>query len=264
MANQQSFLAIIPAKAKSLGLPGKNMRLLAGKPLIQHTIEAALSSGVFKNIVVVSDGKEILDVARGLNVLGVRTPDSIDSNGAGNIESVIEFALKVLEKNGYSGYDAFAMLNPTSPLRSAEDIKAAVRLFSEGSAISVVSVVQEVPIVMRRVRNAKRGYWHCPGLLSQKRTGRKPLLVQNGAIYITRLDFFREAHRLIGNRCYVYPMPAERSVDIDTFWDFVSAEAILKELDKASGSSAEFISGFAEAPKLEGEIGSVATSSAVS
>lgn len=240
------ILAIIPAKAKSLGLPGKNLRPLLGKPLIQYSIEAARKAGVFADITVVSDGQDILALASKLGVFGVRTPDALDSNGNTTIEQIISFALGVLEKNGHSGYDAFCLLNPTSPLRSADDIKRAVELFSNGSAISVVSVTKQVPIIMRRVRNAKRGYWHCPGLASQKRTGRKPLHVQNGAIYITRCDFFKDAKKLIGNRCYLYPMSEENSVDIDTFWDFVAAEAILKEMEKALGNSAEFISAVAQ------------------
>ena len=241
-----NILAIIPTRAKSQGLPGKSVKPLNGKPLVQHTIDQARRVGLFKTIVVVSDGDTEMELARKSGVFGIRKPEII-AGGDVPIEAVIEFVLKVLEKNGYTGYDAFCLLNPTSPLRGDSDIKEAVARFEKGSAISVVSVVKRWPIIMRRVRNAKRGYWHCPGLSSQNRQARKPSYVQNGAIYITRVDFFKDAKRLIGNRCYMHVMPDERSVDIDTIWDFLAAEAYLQELDKASGTAAEFIAGLSEA-----------------
>lgn len=243
-----NLLAIIPTRSKSEGLPGKSVRPLAGKPLVQHTIEQAKRVGLFKTVVVVSDGEAEAAIAKEQGVFFIRKPEAL-AGGEIVIERIIELVLDVLGKNGYSGYDAYCLLNPTSPLRSDDDVRACVKKFSEGSALSLVSVCKRYPIFVRRVRSGKRGYWHVPGLKTQNRQQRKPHYVQNGAVYLSKIEHFREAKKLLSNRCYVYVMPPERSLDIDTIWDFVAVEAVLKEQGKVDGGTTEFVpAGTLQAP----------------
>ncbi|MDI6906147.1 MAG: acylneuraminate cytidylyltransferase family protein [Thermoanaerobacterales bacterium] len=223
-----SLLGLIPARAGSKGLPGKNLRLLAGKPLIVHTIEAARESGVFDEILVSTDGEEIARVAEdaGANVPFLR-PAELATDAARGID-VLHHAMAWLDKDGRA-YDAVMLLQPTSPLRTADDIRGALDLFIERRAEAVVSVCE-----------VDHHPWWCNTLPADGcldgflrpdlPTNRQQLPVcyrLNGAIYLARWGFIRERDSWYGPRTYAYVMPRMRSVDIDDEVDLALAQVLM-------------------------------------
>jgi len=223
-----SVLGIVPARAGSKGIPNKNIKLLAGKPLIVYTVEAAQKSGVFDRLLVSTDGQEIARVARlaGADVPFLR-PAELASDTAGMM-AVICHTVEWLEERGVT-YDCVVLLQPTSPLRTAEDIVAALELFVEREADVVVSVCE-----------AEHHPWWCgtlaaDGALTGFLLPEVPVVRQglpryyrlNGALYLARWEFAKSGNNWFGPRSYAYVMPRQRSVDIDDPVDFILAEALL-------------------------------------
>lgn len=132
-------LAIIPARSGSKGLPDKNIRLLAGKPLMAYSIEAAGDSGLFDQIYVSTDSEEYKKIGEdyGASVPFLR-PESLATDTASSWDMVKQ-ALSVFDEMGET-YDEIALLQPTSPLRSPEDIRAAHALMEEKAAKAVIGV----------------------------------------------------------------------------------------------------------------------------
>jgi CMP-N,N'-diacetyllegionaminic acid synthase len=198
---------------------------MSGKPLIEWTLEAAINSKVFKQIVVSTDSKLELSRLTKYRILdiGVR-PNELSLDSTPTIE-VINYSLKATKTITKESYDAVVTLQPTSPLRSEEDIKKSVEIFnSNKNADSLVSVV-EIPHI------------HYPERLLTKYTGLTK--IENGskfstnryfspngaAIYITKIDLL--PNKLLGEKCLTYLMPKWRSIDIDTEEDFRIAEILL-------------------------------------
>jgi N-acylneuraminate cytidylyltransferase/CMP-N,N'-diacetyllegionaminic acid synthase len=231
MQNGKKILGIIPARAGSKGLPGKNIKMLVDKPLIAWTAEQALSSNYIDNIVVSTDSRDIAEVAKnyGCEVPFLR-PSELATDKS-NMMDVVLHAIDRLEKDD-SFFDAVMLLQPTAPLRTAQDIDNAIRLFSEKEAEAVVSVceVEHHP------------YWSntlpldgCMKdfLIPEARKNRQELPTfyrLNGSIYLARTDYFKLNRTFIGDNAYAYIMPPERSVDIDTELDFKLAELLIRQV----------------------------------
>ncbi|RJX18366.1 MAG: acylneuraminate cytidylyltransferase family protein [Desulforudis sp.] len=223
-----SLLGFIPARAGSKGVPGKNIRPLAGKPLIVYTIQTAKESSIFDCLVVSTDGEEIARIAReaGAEVPFLRPPE-LATDEARGIDA-LHHALKWFEERG-TKFDCVMCLQPTSPLRSAADIVAAVDLLLARNAEAIVSVCQ-----------AEHHPWWTnvlpedgcmkdflkPGIPTNRQE--LPAYYRlNGAIYLARWDFIRNRDSWLGPHTYAYIMPRERSVDIDEEIDFKIAEVLL-------------------------------------
>jgi len=231
------MIALIPARGGSKGLPRKNLLLMHGKPLIAHTIEAALKSTAIDRVIVSTDDEEIACVARqyGAEVPFMR-PSELASDAASS-QDVMLHALQVLQEHGVAIHD-FCLLQPTSPLRIATQIDAAAELFFDKRADSVLSVTQYDHPVQWAVSIADTGKIDARELvLETRRQDLIPYYRPNGAIYIFKADFFRLCGGVyLGEESYGYVMPPEHSLDIDTPLDFVIAEAIysyLRELNDA-------------------------------
>lgn len=223
-----SLLGIIPARSGSKGVPGKNLRLLAGKPLIVHTIQAARESGIFDRLVVSTDGKEIARVAKeaGAEIPFLRPPE-LATDGARGID-VLHYTLRWFEGQG-TKFDCVMYLQPTSPLRTAADIVAAVDLLLARDAEAVVSVceVDHHPWWSNVLPEdgCMRDFIK-PDIPANRQE--LPVYYRlNGAIYLARWDFIRSRDSWFGPRTYAYIMPRERSVDIDCEIDLRLAEIIL-------------------------------------
>jgi len=223
------MIGIITARGGSVRLPGKNVRKLDGRPLIHHTIRAARESNAIDRIVLSTDDPHIAEVAKeaGAEVPFMRPKEL--SHGNATSRDVLLHAVGVLEEAG-EGMDAFCLLQPTSPLRTAEDIDGAVALFMEKEADSVIGVTEfEHPLEwMLELNESHRIVDRNPlreRVLPEGHRYDRP----NGAVYIFRTAFFKRAETYIGENTYGYPMPPERSVDIDTRLDFLIAEAIIRE-----------------------------------
>lgn len=225
------IVAIIPARSGSKGLPDKNIKELAGKPLMAYSIEAAIRSGVFTEVMVSTDSERYAEIAKrwGASVPFLRSKET-SSDSASSWDSVKE----VLENYDAFGkeFDAFCLLQPTSPLRSAEDIRAAHMLFQKAST-AVISVCE--------VDHSPLWCNHLPGNLSldnfieradnkQRQASGKYYRV-NGAIYFVHVpELFKDAH-LYREGSFAYVMDKRQSIDIDDEFDFDIAECLLHNKD---------------------------------
>ncbi len=214
------ILAIIPARFGSKGLPGKNLRLLAGKPLIVHSIDVARACSSVSEVVVTSDAEEIGNVAISSGAVFVRRPGELAQDTT-PMEPVLQHCLLAREKDGPL-FDAILLLQPTSPLRTREDIGKAIELFSHGEVDTVLSAF---PFHGYRY-HVKEGIAQPQFQIRGNRQDRQEEFVENGAVYLARADLVREG-KLFGDRLALSVMPVSRSVDVDTQDDLKLAEAFL-------------------------------------
>lgn len=233
MSNKRPVvLGIVPARAGSKSIPRKNIAIVAGKPLIAHTIQAALDAKHIDRVIVSTDSQEIAEVARsfGAEVPFLRPPELAQDNTPG-IEPILH-AVRWLNDNDDYHPDYVMVLQPTSPLRTAEDIKAAVQLAQKHQADSVVSVcpAHQHPYWMKRITDDGR----LVDFLSlntdyTRRQDLPPVYALNGAIYLVRCEVLLEHKTFHTDHTYAYVMPPERSLDIDTPWNLYLADLILRE-----------------------------------
>jgi len=213
-----SVLAIVPARGGSKGLPGKNIRPAAGRPLLDYTVAAARASACIDRVVLSSDDEEIMRVARACGCeVPFRRPRELATDEAASIDVVLH-ALDQLPP-----HDLVVLLQPTSPLRSAADIDAACRMLVQHGAPACVSVTaaEQSPYWMFRMNERAE---LAPLLPVAERAARRqdlpPVVVLNGAVYVARCDWLRRERSFVAAGTVGYPMPAERSLDIDTAADF--------------------------------------------
>jgi CMP-N,N'-diacetyllegionaminic acid synthase len=226
MIGGETVLAIVTARGGSKGLPRKNVRDLGGKPLIAWSIEAAKRSDYVDRVVLSSEDEEIMSVARkwGCDVPFAR-PAELATDEAPGIAPVID----VLQR--LPGYAWVVLLQPTSPLRRAEDVDACIKACVERRAPACVSVTlaSESPYWMYTFDDAHRLR---PLLHTERPPERRQDLpasyVLNGAVYVARSKWLLETKNFIGADTVAHAMPAERSVDIDDESDFEYAKYLLQ------------------------------------
>ncbi|MEW6181626.1 MAG: acylneuraminate cytidylyltransferase family protein [Bacillota bacterium] len=229
-----SVLGFIPARAGSKGLPGKNTKPLAGKPLLLYSVEAGQKSGVFDYLMVSTDGEDIAAVARqgGAEAPFIRPPEL--ATDTAKVVDALHHTMRWLEDQGRR-YDCLAVLQPTSPLRGAEDITGALDLFVERGADAVVSVceTEHHPWWSNTLPDdgCMEGFLRSD--ISVNRQELPKFYRLNGSIYLALWDFIRERRSWFGPRTYAYVMPRHRSVDIDNPLDFFLAEALITEMRDA-------------------------------
>jgi N-acylneuraminate cytidylyltransferase len=221
------FLYVIPARKGSKGLPGKNVRLLAGKPLVQHSIEFALSLADAADVCVTSDDDAVLDIAAQCGIpQPLRRPDALASDTAGSRE-VILHALDAYAERGVH-YDAVVLLQPTSPIRRKPDAEAMLSLFTDDVDL-VVSVreAHDNPYFNLFEEDAQ-GMLHLskPSEFTRRQDCPK-VYAYNGSIYIIRAERLREQPLSAFTRIRKYVMSAECSIDIDGEMDWRMAEMIM-------------------------------------
>lgn len=224
-------IAIIPARSGSKGLPDKNILPLCGKPLLAYSVEAALASGCFDAVHVSTDSPRYAEIAQqyGADEPFLRSAET--SSDTASSESAIREVLHRYEAQGQT-FDAFMLLQPTSPLRTAEDIRAAFSIMEEKQADSVVSVceAEHSPLWCGTLPpdDSMRDFLRIEG--EHRRQELAVYYRLNGAIYLVRAEHFLRTGSLYGDGCYAYRMPTGRSVDIDSQTDFVIAGALLSSL----------------------------------
>lgn len=222
-------LAIIPARSGSKGLKDKNIKLLNGKPLIAYTIEAAINSEFFDNIIVSTDSEKYAEISRniGANVPFLR-PDYLSDDKATSTDVIIH-ALDSLRNIGQE-YDNFMLLQPTSPLRKSDDIINSVKIMAEKSANAVISVceVEHSPIYMNTLDETLSMDGFLPMGSSTRRQELPNYYRINGAIYLCKVDYFLKYRDFYKENSYAYIMKGIDSIDIDNQLDFMIAEAIAK------------------------------------
>lgn len=222
-------IAIIIARSGSKGLKDKNIRLLNGKPLMAYTIEAALQSGCFDTVMVSTDSRKYGKIAK---EYGAEVPFYRSKETSKDSTSPWDVVKEVLDRYKERGeeYDTFALLQPTSPLRNAEDIRNAYEEFTEKKANAVVSMC-ELECAIHLVNKLPKSL-SMKGFITEKQYNKRrqeirPYYRFNGAIYISKVRTFYKHMNIYEDKCYAYIMDRNRSYDIDSEFDLKIVEAIL-------------------------------------
>ncbi len=228
-------LAVIPARGGSKGVPGKNVRPVAGRPLLAYTADAVRAATRLTRTVVSTDDDTIAAVAAGLGLdVPFRRPADLASDDAPMLP-VLQHALAALE--GDEPYDAVVLLQPTSPLRRGEHIDAAVAHLADSGADSVVSVVevphQYSPVSVLRLDAGRLRPWQ-EGATVTRRQDKPRLFARNGpAVLAVRAAVLR-AGSLYGHDCRPLVMTMRESYDIDTPDDLELIELLLSRRQRTS------------------------------
>jgi len=223
----KKIVGIIPARGNSKGILRKNILLLAGKELITYTIEAALKSKYLEKIFVSTEDKEIERISKRYKEIEIiKRPKKLSLDKVG-ITDVILHAISYLEDNNYIP-DLVVALQPTSPLRSSEDIDKAIELFFRKKPYSLVSLckVEHTPYWFFKIKKYLNPLFG-KKYLRKVRQNVDEIYQPNGAIYISTPYVLRKYKSFYTKRTIPYIMPLERSIDIDTEIDFKLAELIL-------------------------------------
>ncbi|WP_110931104.1 acylneuraminate cytidylyltransferase family protein [Paenibacillus bouchesdurhonensis] len=223
-------LAIITARGGSKGIPLKNIKLLNGVPMISYTIEAALKCHCIDEVLVSTDHDEIACISQtaGALVPFIR-PKELSTDHAKSID-VVAHAIEYYERINSCSIDHIILLQPTSPLRTAEDIDAAWRVYLEMSADSLQSVVEvnDHPYYLRKVKDGLLiNYDSNDYKENLRRQDLDKIFRVNGAIYIARRDLIMNKKTFVGEKNAAYIMSKEKSVDVDDNLDFSLAELIV-------------------------------------
>lgn len=230
-------LGIITARGGSKGVPGKNLKLLAGQPLLAYTVAAARASSLDR-VILSTEDEAIAAAGRALGCeVPFMRPAELSRDDTPHLPVIQHAAEWMREHAGYQP-DAVMVLQPTSPLRTAADIDAAIALLESSGADAVLSV-SEVPAhahPMRtlRVDHAGRAVLFVTGQPVRQRINRRQDLpdawVMNGAIYACRTETLSATEpSLYGDAVVAYQMPAERSISIDDLNDWAAAERLLRQ-----------------------------------
>ena len=230
-------ICLIPAKERSRRLPGKNVALLRGKPLLAYAVEAALDSGVFSRVIVSTDSELVAEVARrfGAEVPGLRSAEL-----AADTAGVVDVCVDLLERLAVEGEpcETLGVMLTTTPLRTAEDVRGAWERF-RGSRADFLMAVTTYGIPPHWALTERGGYLDAlfdrDYLVTSKPL--PPAVVDNGAIYLVRVSAFLEQRTFYGRPLVGYPMPRIRSVDVDEPFDLRLAECILEELSHSESDA---------------------------
>lgn len=218
---RSDVLALIPARGGSKGLPGKNVRNFCGKPLIAWTIEASLACPNIDRVVLSSDDEEIMSVAR---AYGCEVPFRRDASLAEDSSSTVDVVIDALDRCPEAV--TVVLLQPTSPLRTSEDISTALFLYQQSGAKSCVSVCEaaQSPYWMFSISNQDTLVPIIQDAVAHRRQELQTAYALNGAIYIADTEWLRTSRSFIDTKTIALVMPQSRSIDIDTLEDFELAE----------------------------------------
>ena len=232
-------LGVITARGGSKGIPGNNLKLLAGRPLFAYTVEAAKTSGAFDRLIGSTDDPAIADALRSLSCdVPFMRPVELARDETPHLP-VLQHAVEWLRQHEAYEPDAVMILQPTSPLRRPEDIRGSIALLERTGADSVVSV-SEVPAhynPMRtlRIDDGDGATLFVSGQPVRTRVNRRqdmPIAwTMNGAVYLFRTPLlFGGAPTLYGDRTAAYRMPSVFGLSIDDLNDWTEAEHALEQL----------------------------------
>lgn len=233
-----NILVLIPARGGSKGIKKKNIIDLDGKPLISYTIKEALKSEYIdaENIWCSTDDEEIAEVAKeyGAKIPFIR-PHKLSEDDSSSA-SVATHALDWAKNNGIE-FDYLMLLQPTSPLRTVEDIDSAIEIMKSKKADSVISLTEPgiLPFNMKylnedgSIRNYTENKYN-------RRQDMPDIYGTNGAIYIVKPEILYNRNSFIGDKNYGYVMNKEKSVDIDSNYDLKIARLLIKDNNKRDNS----------------------------
>ena len=222
----EDILVVIPARGGSKGLPGKNIRMLCGKPLIAYSIDVARAITSDENICVSTDDSHIIEVVEkyGLKVPFVRPAEY--ASDAATTNDVLLHAVDYYEKQG-KHYAKLLLLQPTSPLRKVEEVREAICLYRNDIDMVVSVTKSHAPAVL--CNDNREGFVEL--VYNKSAQGRQSLPAFyefNGAIYVINIEALKQKGLAGFDKRIKYVMPKETSIDIDDIYDFMLVENILK------------------------------------
>ncbi len=224
-------LAIIPARSGSKGLKDKNIKLLNGKPLIAYSIEAAKESNLFDEIMVSTDSKEYAEIAK---EWGAKVPFFRSKELSDDTASSWDVVKEVIEgyKKFKTEFDTVALLQPTSPLRTSDDIIEGYNVMKEKNANFVVGVCEmdHSPLWANTLpEDSSMNNFINPKVAKMPRQSIEKYYRINGALYIIKSDYLLSSEDVYADKSYATVMSKEHSVDIDDEMDFIIAEVLISK-----------------------------------
>jgi len=227
-----NILAIIPARGGSKGLPGKNIKLLLGKPLLAYAVEEAKKSKYITKIVLSTDDAAIAQVGKkyGAEIPFLRPPELATDTSLAP-DTYIYTIERLKKEQGYAP-EIVVILQPTSPLRTKDDIDNAIDLYLARKADSIISVVEfEHPIERARIltEDGRLENYQEGKIIPKNRADYRKAYSPNGAIYVLMPSLLVREKTYYFTNTYAYIMPKERSIDIDTQVDFDIAEFLMSK-----------------------------------
>lgn len=231
MIKEKTVIAIIPARGGSKGIPGKNIKLIGGKPLIAWTIDSAIVSKYIDRVIVSTDSDEIASVSKNYGAeIPFKRPAKLATDEASS-ESVVLHALRWIKKNEGKEYDYFILLQPPLPLRTTKHIDGAIeKIVNDPIAKTLLSITKATtnPYLIEIIN--KKGYLE-DFIERQERIVRRqdiPSIYQiNGAIYLIKSKDFLEKKSFYISPMSYYLMSRRSSVDLDDNFDFTLAEFLI-------------------------------------
>lgn len=234
MYQGKTFLAIIPARSGSKGLPNKNIKMLCNKPLMAWSIEAGLGSKYIDEVVVSTDSEEYAKIAKqyGASVPFLR-PESLSLDTSTTFES-IKHTIDFYKNERKQEFDYIVLLEPTSPLREVSDIDRAIELlFKHPNAQSIVGVCKtesQNPAFLIKLNTSKliESYTH-RGFSPLRRQEIEEIFFFEGTIYISQTQALLEHQNFYHNQTLGYEVPKWKSLEVDDEDDFAMIEAMMKK-----------------------------------
>lgn len=220
---EPKIIAIIPARGGSKGIPRKNIRLLAGKPLIAYTIEAASKSKYIDRAIVSTEDEEIAEISKLHSAEVIKRPKELGEDNV-TLDPVIFHAVNSIEKKEDIKYDFVLTIQPTSPLLTTETLNKTIEIMLNGDYDTLISVKDETHLYW-----TKKDGGFIPIYKERKnRQNLDPIYKETGAILISKRESIIEDNR-IGDKIFLFEIPKEESIDIDTYQDWWIAENLLKK-----------------------------------
>lgn len=238
MLAHRRVLAIIPARGGSVGLPRKNVRPLAGLPLIAYPIRTARACTMIDRAIVSTDDEEIADVARRLGAeVPFRRPTSLARNSS-RMFDVLVHAVEHLEAAGDQPYDDIVLLQPTSPFREVEDVERCLRTLWTSGADSVITVYRHPQVHPRLMYSLAEDGTAVPVCEATDRMPQRqeldPVFIRTGIVYAFRRRLLHAGGDIYGRRTLAVEIPFHRAFSIDDATDFAICEHFAREAPDVS------------------------------
>ena len=236
MDENKKILSIIPARGGSKGLPGKNIKPLLGKPLILWTVEEAKKSKYINRIILSTDNMEIVQACKDRRVeIPFLRPKELARDDTPVIDVILHLLEYLRSTEGYLP-DFVVLLQPTSPLRTCEDIDNVCDMLTannEANAVISMTAVSQMPYWMRVINNNDGyvEYFISHNYKDCRRQDLPAIHIVNGAIYMCKTDILMKSKTFSPEKTLGYLMPKCRSIDIDDIVDFKLVESILFDQD---------------------------------
>ena len=226
MSPLRRVCALIPARGGSKGIPGKNIHPLAGRPLVVHSIEAALAAPSVGRVIVSTDDPDIAAVAERNGAEALQRPPEISGDTASSESALLHALDSLRDADGYEP-DLVVFLQATSPLRRPGDIQNAIDLLVAEHADSVFSAYRPSPFVWRVTSEGVVPVNYDPAKRPRRQDRTDDVLLENGALYVFKPWVLRETQSRLGGRIVPYMMDALHSFEVDEPSDLLVLEALM-------------------------------------